>query len=275
MIIAVLLILGLCLGSFVNALVWRIHEQSKPKKKRAAPDGELSIATGRSMCPSCKYTLRPVDLIPVFSWLILKGKCRNCHEPIGVQYPVVELLTALLFAVSYGLWPLGFETTGLVQFVAWLLTLTAFMALSVYDLRWMVLPNRIVFPLGWLWVGVVLVVATIDSSTSHLVGAVLGALCGGGIFWVLYQVSDEKWIGGGDVKLGFVLGLIVASPLKALLIIFLASYIGTLIALSGMLTKKRSINRKIPFGPSLMIATIIIFLTGAQLISWYANTFLF
>ena len=99
LLIVIFFVLGVCFGSFVNALVWRIHEQSKPKKKRAASDKELSVVSGRSMCPNCKHTLSTKDLLPVISWLTLGGKCRYCSKPISWQYPSVEMLTALLFVV--------------------------------------------------------------------------------------------------------------------------------------------------------------------------------
>src|SRR4051812_13278636 len=100
MIIAVLIVFGLCLGSFVNALVWRVHEQEAAKK----PNKKLSVLNGRSMCPHCEHELAAKDLIPVLSWLSLGGKCRYCHKPISKQYPLVELLTALLVVGSYIWW---------------------------------------------------------------------------------------------------------------------------------------------------------------------------
>src|SRR5690242_7308270 len=111
-----LVVLGLCLGSFVNALVWRLHEQEE--LKIAKPKGwrkrlrELSIMRGRSMCPHCRYQLAVVDLVPVVSWLSLRGKCRYCSKPIGWQYPVVEAGVAVLFALSYVWWPLALHGYG-------------------------------------------------------------------------------------------------------------------------------------------------------------------
>src|SRR5882762_114793 len=107
MIIVVLAILGLCFGSFVNAAVWRIYaqEQVKSKKLQVKKSTNLSIVNGRSVCPHCEHELAAKDLMPVFSWLSLGGKCRYCKKPISRQYPLVELLTAVLFVFSYLYWP--------------------------------------------------------------------------------------------------------------------------------------------------------------------------
>src|SRR4051794_11351319 len=99
---AILLFLGLCFGSFINALVWRVHEQEKGKKTR-----NLSILHGRSQCPHCGHELAAKDLIPVISWLLLKGKCRYCGQPISRQYPAVEATTSGWFLLSYYFWPGG------------------------------------------------------------------------------------------------------------------------------------------------------------------------
>ncbi|HEX7368051.1 MAG TPA: prepilin peptidase, partial [Candidatus Saccharimonadales bacterium] len=144
MIIVVLTVLGLIFGSFVNALVWRLHEQEgKSKKSRQ----QYSILNGHSMCPNCHHELAAKDLVPVLSWLWLRGKCRYCRKPISWQYPAVELMTGLLFVGSYLWWPLSLQGVGLFQFVVWLGFIVGFMALAVYDLRWFTLPNRIVYPL--------------------------------------------------------------------------------------------------------------------------------
>src|SRR5690606_2157613 len=103
MIIIFLAILGLCVGSFVNALVWRLRMQESSGKKKS--DRKMSISRGRSMCPHCRHELSAVDLVPVFSWLFLGGKCRYCRKPISKQYPLVELVTSILFIASYVFWP--------------------------------------------------------------------------------------------------------------------------------------------------------------------------
>lgn len=272
MIAVLLLVLGLCLGSFINALVWRLHEQDKPKAKQAKAN--LSITKGRSVCTHCKHVLGPLDLIPVLSWVFLRGKCRYCKKPISWQYPAVEILTAVLFVISYLAWPLGFEPLGAAQLIIWLGVLVILLALAVYDIKWMILPDRLVRPLGIVVVAEVIVVALGLSEPWHVAQALIGALCLGGLFWVLFQVSDGRWIGGGDVKLGAVLGLLVGGPVASILLLFLASLMGTIAALPMLLTGKKVLTRKMPFGPFLIAAAVIVYLCGAGLVTWYKRQFL-
>lgn len=276
MIVAILFVLGLCLGSFTNALVWRIHEQSKLRKKRKATNAELSIVKGRSMCTHCGHTLAWYDLLPVMSWLSLGGRCRYCHKPIGWQYPLVELVTALLVVLSYNYWPATLQGSQLALFGIWLLILVGFMSLAIYDIRWMLLPDRIVFPMQ----AIAAVFAAIALFSSHqiihnallLVLALIGSA---GLFYGLHTVSDGKWIGGGDVKLGVVIGLLLATPSKVFLMLFIASTIGTLIAIPLMISGKAKQTTKLPFGPLLIVATFIVYLFGASMIAWYRQHLLF
>jgi leader peptidase (prepilin peptidase) / N-methyltransferase len=291
MVILILVVLGLCFGSFVNALVWRIHEQQRTadngqrlaKKKQSNLTAnsyqqtakDLSILKGRSMCPNCHHTLAWYDLLPVTSWLSLGGKCRYCHKPISWQYPLVELTTALLFVFSYIFWPPIHISLFLVLFPLWLALLTGFVALTVYDLRWMVLPNRIVFPLQVLAVLYVLTLFVVSKDNWHVLsGALLGLLFSAGLFYLLHQVSGGKWIGGGDVKLAVVLGLVLGGATEALLMIFIASTLGSLIGIPLLLAKKTKLHGKLPFGPLLITAAIIVYLFGASLITWYRRQFL-
>ncbi len=278
MITLALFVFGLCLGSFVNALVWRLHEQEEggSRKARSKKNKELSIVHGRSMCPHCRHTLAARDLVPVVSWLSLKGKCRYCGKAISWQYPLVELATAAFFVASYGFWPLGFDARGVVTFVGWLVLLTGFMALLVYDVRWMLLPNRLTAPMAVI-AGVFLVVDIVifDGGWSAALQALLAVVVGGGLFWLLFQLSQGKWIGGGDVKLGAVIGLTLQQPSLVLLVIFLASVLGTLVAVPLLATGKATRKTQLPFGPYLILATIVVRLFGEVMVSWYSNTFLF
>lgn len=277
MIEVALCLIGLCIGSFVNAVVWRLHEQAKEAKKKQ-PDkqylGRLSIKRGRSMCPHCKQELQMVDLIPVISWLSLAGKCRYCRKPISIQYPLVELLTGVLFALSYVFWPLPVEGLQLVLFGLWLVLLGGFMALIVYDFKWFLLPNRLVYPLS-LVAGAFAVINILDATEplKAALNTLLAVLVGGGIFHLIFQLSNGKLIGGGDVKLGWLLGLVAGTPARSFLFIFLASVLGSVASLPLVVNQKLKLKSKVPFGPFLIIGAILVQLFGADILSWYRDTF--
>jgi prepilin signal peptidase PulO-like enzyme (type II secretory pathway) len=260
----ILVLLGLCFGSFVNALVYRLHEQKRTKKNK-----NLSVLHGRSMCVHCHHTLAWYDLLPVLSWLLLGGKCRYCKKPISAQYPIVELFTAGLFVLSYSVWPHGFEQLGVVLFSFWLVFLVGFMAMAVYDLHWMLLPDKLTYPLTALAVIQVLIHATMAQDFGVIANAGLGFLAVGGFFYILFQISKGKWIGGGDVKLGFLLGLLVGGFIEGLMVVFVASLIGTFAMAPLMIMRKQSLQKRIPFGPFLIAATIIVYMFSARIIDWY------
>ena len=278
MIIAVLVVFGLCLGSFANALVWRVHEQAqetdkkKPNQKRLK---DLSISQGRSMCPHCGHSLGAADLIPVFSWTLLGGKCRYCHKSISWQYPLVEVATAAVFVGSYIWWPKSFDTAQIIIFVLWLALITGFMALITYDVRWQLLPNRILYPLGAVAGLLALVnVASAGDPLKALLDTALAVLIGGGIFYALFQLSDGKWIGGGDVRLGWLLGLVVGTPAKSFLFIFWAAFLGSFVSLPLLASNKLKRTSTIPFGPFLIVGAIIAYLFGTDILHWYRDTFI-
>ena len=266
MVIAFLLILGLCFGSFVNALVWRVYEKQNKKSKYAKK--ELSVITGRSMCVHCGHTLSAKDLIPVISWLSLQGRCRYCRKPIP-DTPFTELLTPALFILSYTFWPHSWGTRGLMLFALWLTLLVGFVALCVYDYRWQILPDKIVATTGVIALLHVIVEVASGAGMQRVIGAIWGIVFGAGIFWLIFRVSDGRLIGGGDVKLGIVYGILLGGPIKSLLCIFIASLLGTLFALPAALAGKASRTTKIPFGPFLIAATVIVYLFGNDIVTWY------
>lgn len=276
MIIAALVVLGLIFGSFINAVIWRVHEQeleSEKKKPNKKYLERLSIRRGRSMCSNCHHELAAKDLVPVVSWLYLGGKCRYCKQPIP-DNPLVEVSTALLFALSYIAWPLSLTGAGWrAAFVVWLGALVGLIMLSVYDLRWMILPNRILWPTG----GLAIVFAALnilqsDDMAKAALNVVAAVLIGGGIFYLLFQISSGRWIGGGDVKLGWVLGLLVLTPAKAALFIFLAALLGTIASIPLLMEQKIDRKATIPFGPFLIAGTIIAVLWGTQILHWYTSS---
>lgn len=278
MIIVILAVVGLCLGSFVNALVWRVHEQAEHKTKKKADKTylkRLAIGTGKSMCPHCHHDLAAKDLWPVVSWLSLGGKCRYCGKPISAQYPLVEVLTAALFVVSYIWWPTDVHGYQVGIFIAWLFLLIGLVALTVYDLRWYLLPNRILYPSGVAAFTMALIaIVNADNPATAILNAILAVAIGGGLFYVLFQVSKGKWIGGGDVKLGWLLGLAAGTPGKAVLFIFLGSVLGSLVSVPFLANGRMKRTSVIPFGPFLIAGLIITVLFGTDILNWYQNTFI-
>ncbi len=287
MFIIFLVVLGLCFGSFVNALVFRLHWQSKKRsgvsssasgkklKKQVTESrsqkiqDRYSILKGRSMCVNCKHELTVSDLIPILSWVALRGKCRYCKKPISWQYPAVELLTVGLFVISYIFWPSDLAGIEWAIFSLWLATLVGLVALIVYDIRWMLLPNKIVFPLYFLATAIVALRFVQDPRAITLYQSLTGILVGGGLFYILFQISKGKWIGGGDVKLGFLLGSLVGRADYAFLMLFLASLLGCLFILPALITRKLKRSSRVPFGPFLILGAIIVMLFGNDIITWY------
>ena len=255
-------LLGICFGSFVNALVWRI------KNKR-------NFVNERSECTHCHHTLAWNDLIPVVSWLMLRGKCRYCHKPIE-DSPLVEILVMVLFVVSYVFWPFMWSAPSWLAFGLWLVSLVMLVALAVYDARWFLLPDKLVWPLvsvGILLAGVRWIGLEGLRFTDALIEIAGGICVIAGLYFVLHAYSKGKWVGFGDVKLGIFIGAILGWQ-QALLALFLANLIGLLVVLPGMLSKKLTAQSKVPFGPFLIIACIIAFLFGERIIDWYLNSIL-
>lgn len=275
MILLVVGLLGLCAGSFVNALVWRVYaQQNKSQRPKKATAKDLSIATGRSMCPDCGHTLAWYDLIPVISWVTLKGKCRYCHKAISWQYPLVELATAGLFIWSYLVWVQPWNGYQNASLLLWLITLTGLIALFIYDFKWMLLPNKIVFPLYIPAVGFAVVKILGDPKPIRAaIATAIAAIFLGGLFWALFQLSKGQWIGGGDVKLGFLLGLLAGTLLQSMLLLFIASALGTLVALPLMIAHKAKATTRLAFGPFLIAGAVFVVLYGSQVIAWYNRLF--
>lgn len=251
----------------MNALVYRLHE--KTKKKSRFSKQELSILKGRSMCVHCGHQLHILDLVPVFSWLALRRKCRYCNKPISWQYPLVEVLFAIALLISYIFWPLNSGGWLLyLQFSAWAQLLVVMAALFIYDLKWMILPTTLVrfaMVLSILMIGLQL----LDSKENSIIlSAFIGSALLGGLFWLIYQISDTKWIGGGDVRLGFAIGLLLGWQ-KTILCVALAAYLGTVIIAIAFVFRKFSLKMKLPFGPLLIAGWYISFIWGQQIIDWY------
>lgn len=267
--------LGISFGSFVNALVWRIHQQ---RIKKGKANRKLSITRGRSMCSHCRHELAAVDLIPIFSWIWLKGKCRYCNKPISTHdSPLVELILGIVFVTSYVFWPGGVNEAGdRLLLITWLVGSVGLLALAVYDLKWMLLPSRILYPTAVVVASGRLVYIIFYSSDkgSDLLQWLLSIAVASGLFYLLYTVSSGRWIGFGDVRLGLITGTLLSSPTKSGLMIILASYLGTLFILPSIILRKKSLASSLPFGPFLIASTMIMLFYGDPIINWFRDKLL-
>ncbi|MFZ5647962.1 MAG: prepilin peptidase [Bacillota bacterium] len=237
--------LGLAVGSFLNVCIYRI------------PAGK-SIVTPPSHCPTCENRLRPPDLIPVISYLFLKGRCRYCKTPVSHRYPLVEALTAFLFLLVF--LELGFETALFKH-----LFLTALMiTIAFIDLDHYIIPNRLV--LAGLIAGALFLPVTGDLS---LLSALYGALSASGFLLILYIVS-RGGMGMGDIKLAAVIGIFLGWPM-ALLAVFLACFLAGILGIVLIVTGIKKRKDPIPFGPFLAAGTFITSLWGPELASLYRD----
>jgi len=243
-------LIGLVIGSAINAVVWRLHEGR-------------SWVRGRSMCPNCKHELAAVDLVPVLSWLCLRGRCRYCAKPISWQYPAVELVTAGLFTLSALAWQGSWWLLAI-----WLVELTLLIVMSVYDLRWMILPNRVMVPALGVAVVYAAVAAALSGDWTALGWSAVAAVVAGGVFYLLAVLTKGRGMGGGDIKLAFVMGVLLG-PLNTFVAMETAFMSAAVIGM--LLWAARVIKRRahIPFGPFLVAGTVFAQLYGQAIVRWY------
>ena len=282
---SVLTIFGLILGSFAGATVWRLRarqlvedkeageEYDKKEYKQLLPLTKATTKSDRSRCLHCHHQLAWYDLLPLVSWIGLRGKCRYCHQRIGHMEPLIEIGMALFFVGSYLLWPEALDSTlSIAQFVLWLVAGVLLAILFVYDLKWFLLPNQAMFPL--VGVGVIMAILHVASAPDavnalfDLAGAV--AILSG-LYYVLWKISKGAWIGFGDVKLGLALALLLGQWQLAFFALFTANLIGCLIVIPGMMSGKVTRTTRIPFGPLLILGTIIAWFAGPPIIQWYLS----
>lgn len=283
-IIVGLAVLGLAMGSFAGATVWRLRarqlvlDKKEGEKVDAAEYKRLMpLAKGmfgahdRSRCLHCGYELHWYDLVPLVSWIQLKGKCRNCHKSIGWMEPAVELAVAVFFVASYVLWPDSL-TNGLAiaHLVLWLIAGVLLAMLFLYDLKWFLLPNIVSLLLVAVGAAVT-VLAVIASPTpfATALSAFVSVCILSGIYLVLYLISKGNWIGFGDVKLGLGLALLIPDWRLAAIALFVANLIGTLVVLPGLVRHTLKPRSRIPFGPFLILGVIIAQFWGMWIIDTY------
>jgi len=250
---AVGVLFGLVFGSAINAMVWRLKVGK-------------SWVHGRSVCSECGHQLAAKDLVPVFSWLFLGGKCRYCRKPIK-DHPIVELVTALVFGLSaYVMAPMS--VGGWVALGLWLLIAMMLITLAAYDARWMILPDKVMVPLVVTAAVFAVTMSFVTHNPRVLAGAIEAAALAGGGFYLLATATRGKGMGGGDIKLAFAMGLILgvkATGVAMLLAFNVAAIVGVVMIVVRRLKRKDHI----PFGPYLVGGTIVAFLFGRGIVEWY------
>lgn len=245
-------IFGLATGSFLNCVVYRLELKEFEKEKR-------SFLRGRSFCPSCKHVLAWYDLIPVISFFILLAKCRYCSRRISIQYPIVEILTALLFLFIF----LFFDN---LLFVCFLFLISCFLIITfVFDLKHYIIPDSVIFSAIAITL-IYRICAT--SSIAQILPFVFSAIGAAAFFFTIHAISKGKWLGFGDVKLVFFMGLFLGWP-EILPALFFSFFIGAIIGIILILFKKKGLKSEIPFGPFLILGTYIGLFWGKEIIDWY------
>jgi prepilin signal peptidase PulO-like enzyme (type II secretory pathway) len=239
---------------------------------------------GRSYCPQCRTKIAWYDNIPLLSYLLLRGRCRHCHKTISIQYPLVEFAAGILFLLvflhifhlSIFFYPGFLDFTSeqiFILFRDWFFV-SVLLAIFLFDWQWMVIPDIITLPaiLIFLVINIfAIVVLRIDNIIWQ--NLFFSGIIGGGFFLAQYIVSKGKWIGGGDVRLGFLMGIVLGWP-DILTALFLAYILGTLISLPLLLAKKKQLNSQVPFGIFLAIAAVITLFWGKDILHWYFTFYL-
>ncbi len=244
-------LLGLVIGSFLNVVAYRV------------PLGK-SVASPPSACPQCGHRIRWYDNIPIVSWVLLRGRCRDCGTGISVRYPVVEAATGVLFVAIYLVMGLSWVLPAYLLFGA------TTMVLVLTDLDHKRIPNRILYPAT----ATAVVLLTAGAAADGTLPDVPRALAGGGIYFgllLLVALLARGGFGMGDVKLAFLLGTFLAFRSWETLWagVFLAFLIGGGVSLLLLITRRKGRKDAIPFGPPLILGAWVALAWGDALVSWY------
>ncbi|MEA3464003.1 MAG: prepilin peptidase [Patescibacteria group bacterium] len=283
---------GLTIGSFLNCLIWRLRKG----------EGMLN----RSYCPKCKKQIVWYDNLPILSFVLLRGRCRYCKQKISWQYPAVELITAVLFLISFivNLQPLiintfpnfqfsirqladNFQLISNFQFLNFSLLTSHFSLLIlrdwfliavmiiifVYDLRWYLILDKVVLPACFaVFIFNLLLGFSSQGGFPNWHNLLISGIIGSSFFLFQFIISKGKWIGGGDIRLGLLMGLALGWP-NVMLAIFLAYLIGSVVGVGLIISGKKQWGSQVPLGVFLSTATVITLFWGQQILNWYFGLF--
>lgn len=238
-------ILGTIIGSFLNVVIYRI------------PRNE-SIIFPASHCTYCNHELKPFDLIPIISYVLLKGKCRYCGKNISLRYPIVELITGLIFVIIFHYFNISILSLSYI-FLSVILVI-----LSFIDAKHKLIPNKILLT-GLIGIIIFRILMYNEGIMDYLIGSIIG----GGIFLLVSIVSGEG-MGGGDIKLMALIGLFIGRKLT-LLTMFFAVILGAIVGVVLIFLKIKTRKDAIPFVPFISIGCIISILYGYSILNWYIS----
>lgn len=247
----IMAVLGAAIGSFINAAVFRLYR-------------DLPLVQARSRCVHCETTLVWYHLVPLVSFVMLGGVCGTCSKPIPSRYLLVESATAFLFAVCAWLWwrDAAFDVVRLLRY---LFALGVLVFLFVYDYEYNLLPDIVTIPAT-----VLIAAATLYVTGFAWLPLLIGVAFGAGFFSLQYLVSGGKWIGGGDIRFGALMGALLGWPLVVLGLF--ASYLGgSVVAIWLLATKRKQVGQTVPFGTFLAVGTLLALWFGQPIFDWYMN----
>lgn len=246
-------VIGVIFGSFLNALIYRFKNN-------------ISIISKRSFCPSCKEKLKWLHNIPLFSYLFLRGRCSFCDTRISIQYLLVELWLGLafLFVVLFG----GYDAFTLELIRDWFI-LFVLTFIFIYDLRYRLILDKVAVPAI-----LILLVSSWYLGWHSWQSLGLGILVGGGFFLLQFIISHGRWIGGGDIRLGVLMGVILGWP-DVLLGLFIAYILGAIVSIGLIIFKDKKLASKTPFGTYLVVGTLASMFFSEEIIEWYLSLILF
>jgi len=243
----IVFLIGLGFGSFASVIIHRLHNK------------ERGIFLGRSKCPKCEHVLNAIDLIPILGYLINKFRCRYCKNPISIKYPVYELVMGGFFLLTAIM--TSFGNPLLLGY--YLLITFIFVLLSFYDFMFQEIPDEISIPTIIL-TGLAGYFGHLNSLSDLLIGFAAPVL----FFSALFFGSRGKWLGGGDVRVGAIMGFLLGWP-NVITGLFLGYLLGSIYSAIGLLTGRLTRKSPIPFGPFLFLGTYIALFWGKDLINWY------
>lgn len=254
----VIFLIGLFVGSFLHVVIYRL-----PKGK--------TILRGRSYCDSCKRSLTVVDLIPIFSFVFLGGKCRHCNAPIPLLYPLGELLTGTIFfftAFTLASSGITLERLGGVYFfhlLPYLFVVSSFMVIFFIDLYHGIIPDVVVVTAAVVWLAYLLLtnlfLPNIVVSQASLLNSLFSAVAAFLFFLALFFITRGRGMGFGDVKFSALLGLFLGFP-KIVMGLYAAFVIGAVVGVALVIIKRKTLKHTIPFGPFLVVGVLLAFFLG-------------